>query len=79
MSEAVEARFDVSYDKLARRVRMHTKKLRVQQVSLAQHIQRCERIQRWLLRVGCATLLWVVGHSPEALKALSAIAKELIP
>lgn len=46
---------------------------------LQSHIDECAKLQKWVLRLGIVTLIWVVTHSPEAVKAFAGAARVLFP
>lgn len=73
MTEHVAGLETARFDTLAKKVRISSRRLRRTSDNLDKHIAECARLQKWVLRIGLVTLVWVVSHSPEAAAAFAKI------
>lgn len=68
---------ETRFDALADKVQITSKRSRSTRKLMMLHIDRCEKWQKWGVRVGLLTLGWIITHSPEASAAFSSILKAL--
>ncbi len=77
MNMKVEGLEAARFEMMAKKVRIISKRSKTTSALLSDHIEECSRLQKWVLRVGAVTLLWLVTHSPEAAAAFAEVMKAL--
>lgn len=78
MTEQITGLETARFEALAKKVRIGARRTRRTSDTLDKHIEDCARLQKWALRIGLITLLWVVSHSPEAAAAFAKIVTVII-